>query len=60
MPKGSKYIHPRKVHVSIGPPIVGDTGESGRITRSARAAVTAQLSSELQRLFDAAQVRAGA
>lgn len=60
MPKGSKWIHPRKVHLVIGPPIVGEVGESGRITRSARAAVSAQLSSELQRLFDAAQVRAGA
>lgn len=59
MPKGSKMIYPRKVHVVIGAPIVADTG-AGRVTRSARAAMTAQLSSELQRLFDAAQIRAGA
>lgn len=60
MPKGSKMIYPRKVHVVVGPPIPTAVGEGGRVTRSARAAVTAQLSSELQRLFDAAQVRAGA
>ncbi len=60
MPKGSKMIHPRKVHVVIGPPISAAVSDTGRVTRSARAALTSQLASELQRLFDAAQVRAGA
>lgn len=60
MPKGAKFIHPKKVHVVIGAPITAPPSESGRVTRSARAAVTAELSESLQRLFDAAQVRAGA
>ena len=60
MPKGSKFIHPCKVHVVVGPPIVGSLGESGRVTRSARTEITARLHDELQRLFDAAQIRAGA
>jgi 1-acyl-sn-glycerol-3-phosphate acyltransferase len=60
MPKGSKMIHPRKVHVVVGPPISAGVSDTGRVTKSARVAMTAQLASELQRLFDAAQVRAGA
>lgn len=60
MPKGAKMVYPRRVHIIIGPPIPTSVGDKGRITRSARAAVSAQLSSELQRLFDAAQIRVGA
>ena len=60
MPKGSKFIYPRKVHVVIGAPIIGALGESGRVTRSARTEITARLYDDLQRLFDTAQIRASA
>jgi 1-acyl-sn-glycerol-3-phosphate acyltransferase len=53
----AKVIHPRKVHVIVGPPIWVERGESGRAPRSAVHAATAQLHAELQRLFDAAQER---
>lgn len=54
MPKGSKFIHPRKVHVVIGPPITHpDAG--GRVPREAVHEVTARLHTELQRLFDEAR-----
>jgi 1-acyl-sn-glycerol-3-phosphate acyltransferase len=57
MPRHAKVIHPRKVHVIVGPPIWVERGESGRAPRSAVHAATAQLHAELQRLFDAAQER---
>jgi 1-acyl-sn-glycerol-3-phosphate acyltransferase len=59
MPKGSKMIYPRKVHVIIGPPIVIAPELSGKAQRIAVRAATQQLHGELQRLFDAAQQRAG-
>jgi 1-acyl-sn-glycerol-3-phosphate acyltransferase len=58
MPRHSKMIHPAKVCVIIGRPIRAEVGESGRASRSAIAAVTAELSVELQRLFDLADARA--
>ena len=62
MPKGSKFIWPRKVHVVIGPLI--DTAsrlpEGGRVPRPQLASISADLHNELQRLFDTAQIRAGA
>lgn len=57
MPKGAKFIAPRKVHVVVGPPIVAPVNENGRITREARQALSAQLHAELQRLFDRAEAR---
>lgn len=60
MPKGAKFIYPKKVHVVIGPAITAPPSESNRVTRSARTAVTSQLHESLQTLFDRAQVRAGA
>ena len=55
MPRHAKMIHPAKVWVIIGRPIHAEVGESGRASRSAIASVTAELSSELQRLFDLAE-----
>jgi 1-acyl-sn-glycerol-3-phosphate acyltransferase len=57
MPKGSKFIHPRKVHVIIGPPIAYPVAVSGRVPRAAVHEVTADLHTTLQQLFDAARAR---
>ena len=57
MPKGAKFISPRKVHVVVGAPIPVPPSENGRITRDARQAMSAQLHTELQRLFDQAEAR---
>ena len=58
MPKGSKLIYPRKVHVIVGPPIVVPGADQGRVPRPVLAEVTTTLHDELQRLFDAAEARA--
>jgi len=59
MPKGSKLIYPRKVHLVVGPPIVVPGADRGRVPRVALGDVTIRLHDELQRLFDVAQARAG-
>jgi 1-acyl-sn-glycerol-3-phosphate acyltransferase len=59
MPRGAKFMYPRKVHVVIGPPIVGERNEKGRVPRKEISAMSAQLHAELQRLFDEAQARVG-
>jgi 1-acyl-sn-glycerol-3-phosphate acyltransferase len=56
MPKGSKLLHPVKVHVIIGPVLRPEPPEEGK--RSSRRAVhelTERLHTEIQRLFDEAQ-----
>ncbi len=60
MPKGSKMIWPRKVHVIVGQPLVPPATARGRAPRPEVSAMTAELRERLQALFDAAQVRAGA
>jgi 1-acyl-sn-glycerol-3-phosphate acyltransferase len=58
MPKGVKFIYPRKVHVEIGPPIFPPTApDGGRVPRAAYKECTDLLHSELQRLFDLAMER---
>jgi len=57
MPRGAKFVFPRKVRVLIGAPIVAEAGPTGRVSRSAVQAVSAELHSELQRLYD--EVRTG-
>ncbi len=59
MPRHAKMLHPRKVHVVIGEPIVAERGASGRVPRAAIREVTDQLHAELQRLFDVAESRVG-
>lgn len=59
LPRGAKFLHPRKVHVIVGEPIVVEPGSSGRVSRKAVAAASAHLREELQRLFDEAQARVG-
>lgn len=62
MPKGARFIFPKKVHVVIGAPIVpeaGDLPESSRVPRAVLAQQSALLHAELQRLFDLAMTRVG-
>jgi 1-acyl-sn-glycerol-3-phosphate acyltransferase len=60
MPKGSRMIWPRKVVVKIGEPIHVPTADKGRLPRSTVEQCTQQLHDTLQRLFDEAQLAAGA
>jgi len=60
MPKGSRFIYPRRVHVVVGTPIQPPApSASGRVSRDAVKRLTEELHEQLQTLFDAAQVRAG-
>lgn len=59
MPKGAKFIRPKKLYVVIGAPIPAPTGENHKLQRDATRACTQQLHSELQRLFDIAEARSG-
>lgn len=59
MPKGAKFIHPKKLHVIVGAPITVPTVGSSKEQREAMRAVTVELHTELQRLFDLAQARSG-
>jgi 1-acyl-sn-glycerol-3-phosphate acyltransferase len=58
MPKGSKFIYPRKVHVIIGEPIVIPENLSAKAQREAVRRASLELHDALQRLFDSAQTRA--
>ena len=60
LPKGSRFIHPRKVHVIIGPPISAAGGRRRRVPRAVVREVTGELHTTLQDLFDEAQRHAGA
>jgi 1-acyl-sn-glycerol-3-phosphate acyltransferase len=60
MPKGAKFIRPRKLHVVIGKPIpVPKISESPKAQRDAARQLTVDLRTELQRLFDIAEARVG-
>lgn len=59
MPKGAKFIYPKKLHVIVGAPIAPPQGETSKAQREQVPAVTQHLHDELQRLFDLAQARAG-
>jgi 1-acyl-sn-glycerol-3-phosphate acyltransferase len=60
--KGSNFVRPVKIHIEIGQPIdtASRLGPTGRVPRSAIDDVTAELSQQIQSLFDTAQQRAGA
>lgn len=60
MPKGSKFIYPRKVHAIIGAPITRAAAGGGRIPRAMIKEITDELHATLQRLFDEAQSRVDA
>lgn len=59
MPKGARFIFPRKVHVIVGAPIAAPETATGRLSRVALREHTALLHAELQRLYDEAQRRVG-
>ena len=61
MPKGTKFIYPRKMYVIVGKPLrvpvlAEEAGSKGQ--RIAAKQLTIELHAELQRLFDLAQERA--
>ena len=58
MPKGKKIIYPKKCTMIIGAPIYPPVKTTGRTPRTATTELTAKLKSELQELFDAAQIAA--
>ena len=51
MPKGARFIKPRRVHVVVGAPITVATDEHGRASREMLRAASQQLHDELQRLW---------
>jgi len=58
MPKGTKFVYPRKVHVEIGPPIPPPVVPDGRrVARTVHREHSERLHAELQRLFDIAMTR---
>jgi 1-acyl-sn-glycerol-3-phosphate acyltransferase len=58
MPKGARFIYPRKVHIEVGPPIPPPVApQGGRIPRTAYKQHSELLHAELQRLFDLAMER---
>ena len=62
MPKGSRFVHPRKVHVIVGAPLTAtpaspDATTNIRVPRLVVRDVTDELHGTLQRLFDEAQRR---
>ena len=60
MPKGARFIHPHRVHVIVGPPLLPPVAPEGeRLPRSALRDHSQALHDELQRLFDQADARAG-
>jgi 1-acyl-sn-glycerol-3-phosphate acyltransferase len=54
MPKGAKFIAPRKVRVEIGPPLHAVPGGSPKEQRAAARELTERLRAEMQRLMDLA------
>ena len=59
MPKGAKFIHPRKLYVMVGKPLTAQIADTAKEQRAAARQLTTELHAELQRLFDIAQARAG-
>ncbi len=57
MPKGTKFIYPRKMYVIVGAPLTIAPTDSPKEQRAAARQLTTTLHAELQRLFDAAQRR---
>ena len=58
MPKGAKFIRPRKLYVVVGKPIQAAThAKSPKDQRDAARQLTIDLHAELQRLLDVAQAR---
>lgn len=59
MPKGAKWIRPRKVVVVVGEPLTASETDGAKARRAAVRTQTALLKERVQALFDEAQRRAG-
>jgi 1-acyl-sn-glycerol-3-phosphate acyltransferase len=60
MPKGARFVHPVRVAIIIGEPLVPPPRADGsRVPRRVVSEITEQLHTELQLLFDQARARAG-
>ncbi len=60
MPKGARFLHPSRLVLLVGDPIPAPAAtDKGRVSRSAVRDLTLHLRTEMQRLFDEAQVLAG-
>ncbi|MDA2945125.1 MAG: lysophospholipid acyltransferase family protein [Actinomycetota bacterium] len=59
MPKGARFVFPRKVRVVVGEPLMPETSSGGRVSRSELSRQSERLHAELQRLFDLAMVDVG-
>ncbi len=59
MPKGSKFVYPRKIAFVIGEPLEPPALVNGRVPRRAVRDHSEQLRQRLQTLFDEAQILAG-
>lgn len=59
MPKGAKFIKPRRVVVVVGPTLTAPETDGPKAKRASIRARTAELHTVLQDLFDEAQVAAG-
>ena len=57
MRKGQKLPRPVKIHIVVGKPLYPSTTEDGRASRRAVHELTEQLKTELQRLFDQAELK---
>jgi 1-acyl-sn-glycerol-3-phosphate acyltransferase len=57
MPRGAKFIRPKKVTIVVGPPITPPVPE-GRVPRRVVRELTEQLAVELQKVFDQARALA--
>ncbi|MDG1265729.1 MAG: lysophospholipid acyltransferase family protein [Ilumatobacter sp.] len=57
MPRGAKFVYPRRVHVIVGKPFSVETSGRSRATREQLGVATERLHGELQQLYDAAQAR---
>jgi 1-acyl-sn-glycerol-3-phosphate acyltransferase len=58
MPKGARFIYPRRIVMIIGEPMTPEVDASGKVPRAAVRELTERLHAELQRLFDEAQAAA--
>ena len=54
MPKGAKFVYPRRLHVVVGEPMSVPDAENSKLQRVAAQQLTVELRDELQRLFDRA------
>ncbi len=59
MPKGAKFIKPRKIRLVVGEPLEAHDTDGSKARRAAVKARTAELKPLVQDLFDRAQVAAG-